>query len=569
MSAHVDDTRLTRRVALRLLAVGGVAAVLAACGGTTAPANSGVTGASSPNAATGSEAVGTAGAKPAGIAAAAGASGAPAASPAASGPVKTGGVLKILAGGPRITNAMGYDPAAGSGGRAVSMMFEGLTRINDDYSISPALAQSWDVSQDGKTYTFKLRSGVKFHNGRPMTSDDVKYSLERVLDPKTLSPYAKLLSVVDSISTPDPSTVAVNLKQPYGPFLALLADDPEAIVPKEEVAKGSFANNPVGTGPFKFVSADADKGNMVLAKNSDYWEQGFPRVERIEGTDVLDLQADFLRFQAGQFDMFLEAPEDQFTMIKAKYPVAVAKDTNWVYFRLNPIKIPQFKDPKMVEALNWVIDRAQLASFALPPELGYQNGGSGTMVAWAAPKEPFLFPKQDLAKAKQLLSDAGISSGFKFEIQTMRSVAYLPNSIQVVQQMLNQVGINPSLTVLERAPTASQQPMIDSYLGGSPGAYDPDFELTQWFTKGGSSNPYNFQDDQVDQLLQQARSSLDQTKRGDLYRQVQTRTAQVSNVLYLYNDFKYHVSQAYVKGMRYSGPAEHRWFEAREVWLDK
>src|SRR5207237_6452973 len=110
---------------------------------------------------------------------------------------------------------------------------------------------------------------------------------------------------------------------------------------------------------------------------------------------------------------------------------------------------------------------------------------------------------------------------------------------------------------------------IDAYLGGSPGGYDPDFELTQWFTKGGSSNPYNFQDDQVDQLLAQGRATLDQAKRGDIYRQVQARVAQTSNTLFMYNNFKFHVGQPYVKGITYQAPAIHRWFEAREVWIDK
>ncbi len=545
--------QIGRRGALRLFAASAGAILLAACGGSAeAPASSG--------AAPAAGASGSASKPAAGSATSSATSG-------ATGSPKIGGTLKALAGGNRITLAQGYDPALNPGARAENLMFEGLTKIQDDFTIAPSLATSWTVSQDGKSYTFKLRPGVKFHNGRDMVADDVKFSLDRILDPKTLSPYRLLFSVVDGVDAPDPTTAVVRLKQPYAPLLALLADDPSFIVPKEEVAKPTFAMSPVGTGPFKFVSHQVNK-NMILERHKDYWEKGFPRLDRLEVTDVLDLQADFLRFKAGEFDVFLEAPEDQFAAVKSQFQTVVSKDTNYVYWRFNFVKVPQFKDPRVIQAMSWAIDRKALADFSLPPELAFTNGGSGSMVAWAAPKEPFLYPKADLVKAKQLLQDAGVSN-LKFEIQTMSSVAYLPKSIQVVQQMLSQIGINVTLTVLDRAPAATQWPTIDSYLGGSPGSYDPDFEMSQWFLPGGSSNVYNFSDDQLTQLLTQARTPLDQTERGNLYRQAQTRAATVSNTMAMYNNWKFHVSYPYVKELTYPGPAEHRWPDAKLIWLDK
>jgi peptide/nickel transport system substrate-binding protein len=179
-----------------------------------------------------------------------------------------------------------------------------------------------------------------------------------------------------------------------------------------------------------------------------------------------------------------------------------------------------------------------------------------------------VYPNQDLAKARQLLSDAGIA-GLSFEIQTMASVAYLPKSLQVIQQMLSSIGVNATTTVLERAPTVAQIPNIDSYLGGSPGGYDPDNDMTQWFTPGGPLNYYNYSDDAVTGWVTQARSLADQSQRAPLYQQAQKQIAETSNVLFLYNNAKFDVTAPYVKGWLYPGPAIHRWPEAKQIWLDK
>jgi peptide/nickel transport system substrate-binding protein len=549
--------------------LGGTAAVLSACGPATPAAPGGAL-------ATAGAGAGSTTAAPATASSAtvtSGASGTPASASTAAGGAtpapRMGGTLRVLAGGSRITLASGYDPIGvmNQGARAESLMFEGLTRIQDDFSIAPQLAESWTVSPDGKTYTFKIRQGVKFHNGRQMEASDVKYSIERLKDPGAVSPARLQYAVIDAVDAPDPGTAVFSLKQPYSPLLALLADDPSSIVPHEEVEKGNFATNPVGTGPFKFVSHVVDQ-QAVFERHPDYWQPGFPRLDRLEVTDVLNLQADFLRFRSGAFDAFQEAPEDQFEATKAQLPVALSRGTNWVYFRMNWDRVPQFKDQRVRQALSWAIDRQQLASFSLPGDLVRTNGGSGPLVAWAAPVEPWVYRSQDLAKARQLLSDAGVSN-LKFEIQTMASVAYLPKSLQVIQQMLSSIGVTVTTTVLERAPTAAQIPTIDSYLGGSPGGFDPDNDMTQWFTPGGPLNYFNYGDDQVTDWVSRARSMTDQAQRAPLYQQAQKRLSETSNVLFLYNNAKFDAMAPYVKGWVYPGPAIHRWPEAKQIWLDK
>jgi peptide/nickel transport system substrate-binding protein len=482
-----------------------------------------------------------------------------------------GGTVRALAGGPRITNAMGYDPIiqAPVPLRALSILFEGLTFMQKDFTVAPSLAESWTVSPDGTVFTFKIRKGVQFHNGREMAAADVKYSLERLLDPKNLAPSRVLYASIDKVDAPDPTTAILTLKQPYAPLLALLADSSAFIVPQEEVDKGNFPLSPVGTGPFKFVSHQVDK-QMILEKHTGYWQAGYPHVDRLEVTDVLDLQADFLRFRAGQYDVFLDGPGEQYETIKSQFPVYWGEGTNWVYLRMNWDKVPQFKDARVRQAIGWTLDRDQIASFSLPAQLVKANGGGGPLIGWAAATQPGPFPNRDTARAKQLLQEAGVGSGFKFEIQTMRSVSYLPSSAQVIQQLLQDVGIATTITILERAPTTAQQPSIDVYLGGSPGTFDPDADMTQWFTPGGSQNFYNYEDPQLTELLSQARTATDQATRGKLYQQAQQRTFDgTSNVLHLYNNFKFDVTYPYIGGYVYNGPKIHRWPEAKEIWTDK
>jgi peptide/nickel transport system substrate-binding protein len=315
MVAHQRSAsgRYTRRELLGIIvALTGVASVAAACepgapaAKPTAPAAS------------------TGGSTPALPAAQSGPAVAPTARPPESTPAvqaaaspKRGGELRVTGSTSRSV-AEGFDPHLVNGSmRPASLMFESLTELRADYTPAPLLAESWSASPDSTVWTFNLRKGVRFHNGRPLSSDDVRYSFERILDPATNSPGRTTYSIINKIDTPDPNTVVFTLNGPYAPFATIVSaiEYGSAIVPKEEVAKGDFANRPVGTGAFKWREQVVGQ-YVVLDRNPDYWMPGLPYLDSVRFQDPGDPQAALLRLRAGDNDIYIDAPGENFRQFK-------------------------------------------------------------------------------------------------------------------------------------------------------------------------------------------------------------------------------------------------------------
>ena len=175
--------------------------------------------------------------------------------------------------------AIGYDWQNWS---IIKSLFDGLMDYKPGTTeLVPDLAESYEITNDGKTFTFKLRSGVKFTNGRALTADDVKYSIERVLDPATQSPGAGFFGSIATMTVVDPLTIKFDLSRPDATFLHVMAINFAHVVPKEEVAKSGvdFGHNPVGTGAYKMTEWTLGQ-RLVIEKNPDYWKPGVPNFER-------------------------------------------------------------------------------------------------------------------------------------------------------------------------------------------------------------------------------------------------------------------------------------------------
>lgn len=377
------------------------------------------------------------------------------------------------------------DPAIGYDWQNWSMiksLFDGLM----DYApgttdLVPGLAESYTISDDGQTFTFKLRAGVKFHNGREMTAEDVVYSLNRVTNPKTQSPGAGFFGSIkgydamadgsatslSGVSSSGPLSVTIELSRPDATFLHVMALNFASIVPKEAVdaAGDDFGKNPVGTGAFSLDEWTIGQ-RLVFAKNADYWRAGLPYLDSITFEVGQEPIVALLRLQNGEVDIpgdgippakFREVMDDPAQAAR----VVEGGQLHTGYITLNT-QMPPFDNVKVRQAVNMAINKARIiqvingraipATQPLPPTMpGYTDGYAG-----------YAFDK-DAAKA--LLTEAGFGDGFDTELYVMNTDPN-PRIAQAIQQDLAGIGVRAAIKSLAQASViaaggeADQAPMI-------------------------------------------------------------------------------------------------------------
>ena len=362
------------------------------------------------------------------------------------------------------------DPAIGYDWQNWSMiksLFDGLMDYEPGTTkLRPELAESYEISPDGKTFTFKLRKGVKFHNGREMTADDVKYSLDRVTNPKTQSPGAGFFASINGyedvaggkseslsgVTVIDPSTVKIELSRPDATFLHVMAINFSHVVPKEEVEKygADFGKHPVGTGAYKMAEWTLGQ-RLVFERNADYWNKGLPYIDKITFEIGQEPIVALLRLQNGEVDVPGDGiPPAKFQEVMAdpeqKARVVEGGQLQTGYVTMNTTMAP-FDNVKVRQAVNMAINkdrivklinnRAVPANQPLPPSMpGYDKDFKG-----------YAF---DVEKAKALLGEAGHPDGFATELFVMNTDPN-PRIAQAIQQDLAAIGIKASIQSLAQA----------------------------------------------------------------------------------------------------------------------
>jgi peptide/nickel transport system substrate-binding protein len=468
-----------------------------------------------------------------------------------------------------ITN---FDPTQVGSYSAVasSFVYEGLTEVQPDGSVAAALAESWTVSPDGLVYTFKIRKGVKFHNGREMSADDVVYTFDRIKDPATNYPRPKQWAILSEITAPDPSTVVMRLEAPYSPLPTILADITVSIIPKEAASR--ISDLPIGTGPFKFVE-QVNGDHTTFAANKDYWRPGRPYLDGIRLIIRTDDSSRVLALQSGQGDWIYDAAGTSYDIL--------SKDTNfniygssdqgsqgtYAYMLLNGANQPAFLDQRVRQAIYWALDRPTLTSLSLPG-LAAPTQGPYAADYWAGLKD--VVYKPDPAKAKQLLTEAGYGDGLKFTLHTGAVIEHFLRATQTMQQQLKPVGID--LQINAHPATQPFAPFINSgqweaVLFGTPGAIDPEIQLQPF--SFGQNAAVKYSDPQIDQYLKQAQVTADQASRAKLYQDAQRRLIEVGPWTFLYMYNKYDIGWKYVKGYVYNPVNYFQRPQMRDVWLDK
>ena len=399
-----------------------------------------------------------------------------------------------------------------------STIFEGLTAIDAGLRVTPALAQSWTVSDDGRTYRFVLRPGAMFHNGRALTPADIVASIARVRDPKTGSPYASRFTSITSVEPDGDMAVRIMLEQPSTPFLAQLAA--LAIVPPEATAE--LARRPVGTGPFKFHEWVPDTF-IALDRNDAYWDAK-PALAGLKFDIVPEAATRQLGLQSGTYRMVpvLDAATATALAGQTRVKVLQTQDLAYSLIGLNASK-PPFDKPDVREAVNFAIDRAQLADAAYFGRAVPGGPLSPALQAWALPVADFPCYKPDAARAKALLQGAGLTLPVKVTLNVLGSLQQVVDNAQVVQAQMNKAGFEVTLNVQEQGRFIQdwRAGNFEAFASLNGGGTDPDDYFGRTFATGGATNVFKYSNPELDQMLTAARASQDPAARKKLYDEAQ------------------------------------------------
>ncbi|MGC4191116.1 MAG: ABC transporter substrate-binding protein [Thermomicrobiales bacterium] len=486
----------------------------------------------------------------------------PEASPAAS-PVSGGRLRFAVQGDPSE-----LDPALtnlAAAGLVIDLMYDGLTHEGPDLTIRSALAESWTISDDQLNYTFALRSGVTFHNGRPFVAADVAYSFQRIQNPDTASPWATSLAGVTKIETPDDRTVVLTLKTPDASFLARLAGRGLVIVPQEEVEKaGDLQNTAVGTGAFTFVEY-VPGSTITLDKNPNYWDPGKPYVD---GIDIVIASDDTQRVAAlisDTVDLAEQVGQKDITLIEQENDLRVdggaTTNLRWLVFNL---RRQPFDSLEFRQAVFKAIDRQPIIDTAV---FGYGQPLVGLYPPefWAGYHGEI--PATDLDGAKDLLAKVTLPDGFRPKILTWSQYKFLSDTSVVVQEQLKQLGIETEIDPQENAIYLEQYfgGEFDIAIMGAAGYVDPNDWPEQSLKSDSVNNAAGYSNPEFDQLVEEGLATTDQAKRAPIYQKLQEVLIADSPWINLYT------SESFV-GLRNSVQGFTRYISGsfislRETWI--
>jgi len=444
--------------------------------------------------------------------------GAPAAHLAAAQPAKTGGMLTVGLDGEIDT----IDPLKSVtivGNQVEQQMYEALVTATPALDgVVPRLATSWDVSADGLSYTFHLRPGVKFHNGKDFKAEDVKFTFDRVLNKDFGSPRAANFSVVDQVNVVDDATVQFVLKTAYAPLL----DQLDGVFIEPNLPDNDFSKTPIGTGPFSFVEWISGD-HIQLAKNPNYWIAGQPYIDGVTFRPIVEPSTRVVDLQSGNVDLLNAVPLKDADSLKQNNRLQVWSVAGVVrdHVGFNNSQAPFKDNPNLRRAIAWAIDRQTIAD-----QLLYGWGKPAQIPVpetnWAYTTELNNPAGYDLAKAKSYYDQADP----KPTSITVKVSPTYPDEVkmaELMQQSLAQIGLDLQIQQLEWSSWIKDVVSDGNYqmeIVLISGGIDPDDFYYQWLHSGEVFNLVRYSDANMDQMLLQARTTLDQGQRKTMYTQI-------------------------------------------------
>ncbi len=423
--------------------------------------------------------------------------------------------------------------------RIVFNIYDGLVRYKDGtLEVEPALAESWEISEDGKTYTFHLRDGVSFHDGTPFNADAVKFKFDRMLNEESPFhdtgpfPLAFFFSAVEEVNVVDDLTVEFKLNEPYAPFLSNLAYTPGLIVSPaavEEYGK-DFGRHPSGTGAFKFEEWEANS-RVVVSRNEDYWD-GAPPLEAVIFRPVNDANTRLAEMMSGGLDVMVEVPPDSVASFEQDPNFTVYEQAGpHLWFLILNAKEGPFASKEVRQAANYAIDKQALVENILQGTAEVAAGPTPPAFGWAYNEDLDPYP-HDPDKAKALLEEAGYDgSEVTFYVTEGGSGMLDPIAMgTAIQADLQEVGMPVKIETYEwNTFLGKVNPGLEGAADMAEMAWmtnDPDtlpflaLRTAAMPDEGGFNSGY-YSNPEVDDLLEKARVATDQDERAELYKQMQ------------------------------------------------
>ncbi len=419
--------------------------------------------------------------------------------------------------------------------RRIENMYSTLFRHKEGVygEIEKELVSNYEISDD-TVYTFELHEGVLFHNGDPLTSEDVKYSIRRIMDEGA---RAEQFSAVDKIETPDELTVEIHLEKPVAPFLTYLAYPMNAVVNQAVVEEndGTLDNVDGGSGPFKLDEWLADQ-HVALERFDQYFEEDKPYLDRIVWRPMPSDTGRMTALRNEEIHLSTAVPLESMEILEEEAGVVVeaVDGTWWEYIGLNTQEEP-FDDVRVRQAIAWAVDREEISAFVKFGEADVLTGGPiphhHTDYA-----DLEMYEERDLARAEELLQEAGYEDGFEVTLKVGSDFEEQVQAAQIISQQLSDLNIDVTVSSLDSGVFFDDLNNQDFQMTvvGWTGFVDPDEFLYEIFHTDGIYNQQAYSNPELDQLLEDGRTELDPAARSEIYYEAQEIIAKEAPMVFLY-----------------------------------
>lgn len=394
-------------------------------------------------------------------------------------------------------------------------IFEGLVKCTPDGHFEPALAIDYSISEDAMTYTFLIRSGVRFHNGEVMTREDVVYSIRRAAGLDTGTPLRSELSDIQSVTLSGENEVNIVLTEPDAELLPFLN---VAIIPR---SVSDINDTPIGTGPFKFSSYRVSE-SVILVRNDDYWQEGIPYLNKVTFKITADMNTAFMQLRSGSIDIFPYLDPEKTSQLTDDFQIISGESDMIHVFALNNAVAP-FDNPKVREAMNYAVDRESLISLLM--------SGEGTMIfSGMSPAMGSYYNESlenayryDPGKAVELLEQAGFPDGFQATVTVPSNYAHHVNAATIIADQLRKVGVELTIVSVDWA-TWLEKVYTDRDYQSTVIALTSEFaprDVLNRYVSDAHNNFIGFNSKEYDRIFSSIRSEPDEDERILAYRRLQ------------------------------------------------